>query len=305
VYCLDVKYSVVGHLVIDRVIRDGREYKSLGGAAAYASITAVKNNCYTNIISRVGEDFPDEYILFLARNGIDVSLVKRVKYGSTSYKLIYRDDDREIFLLSRCSSISPEDIPENFSSDIIHIGSVANEVPLNTFQKLCERGKMIVLDVQGFIRSVDDNGRIVYKKWVNAENFLDKVDIVHADYDEGKFITDKKSIVEIIERFIDYGVKIVLITLGRKGAYIGDRNSIFFIPSLVPERVVDETGAGDVYTTIFSLEYFIGKNIVEAASMAAGTVSFLVEEVGIYGIRPIDRCMERAREIMYRARKIL
>jgi len=57
--------------------------------------------------------------------------------------------------------------------------------------------------------------------------------------------------------------------------------------------VVDTTGAGDVFLTVFALELARGTPLEEAAAMAAAAASLRIEKQGFDGLR--DRWVVRSR----------
>ena len=53
---------VVGHFALDVITRRGQPVQgALGGPPAYASLAARKLGASVAVISRVGDDFPEEY----------------------------------------------------------------------------------------------------------------------------------------------------------------------------------------------------------------------------------------------------
>lgn len=287
---------VVGHLVLDFVIRSGKVRKSLGGTAAYSSIALKRYGVDVSIVSRVGHDFPEEYLLFLARNGVDISYVKLSEFKSTSFKLIYEDGQRRLFLASRCGQILPEDLPEILEYDFIHVGPVAGEVPLSTLKELRVCKGIISLDVQGYVRSFK-NGYVTYFCSRESVESLKYVDIVHGDTDEIMVLGRERSIFRAALKLLEVGPKILLVTRGEKGSYIFSRDKYFYVPAPRPRRVIDPTGAGDVYTAIFVACYVVSENILESAMMASAAASLLVEEPGLSGMGTYKEIKKRAESI--------
>ena len=77
-------------------------------------------------------------------------------------------------------------------------------------------------------------------------------------------------------------------TLGEKGSMIYKKgNPILKIPAFKPKKVSDETGAGDVYFSIFLYEFSncdkSWDSIKKVGFLASAAASFLVEKKGPSG----------------------
>ncbi len=76
---------------------------------------------------------------------------------------------------------------------------------------------------------------------------LSKADIVKISDEEVEFLWGKINEKEAADKLIsEYGVKLAMITLGPKGAYLATQNAVAmaFCPSVKP---IDTTGAGDIF----------------------------------------------------------
>ena len=76
----------VGHLTIDRIVLPKKPIPkpTLGGSPTYVSLAARKLDAKVSIISKVGGDFPPEYLTWLKANGVDLSGLKQVRGASTT-----------------------------------------------------------------------------------------------------------------------------------------------------------------------------------------------------------------------------
>ena len=69
----------------------------------------------------------------------------------------------------------------------------------------------------------------------------------------------------------------VLLTLGSQGAWVITPEIVEHVPAVPVEGAVDPTGAGDTYSVTYLVQRVAGAEPVEAARVAAATVSaFLV-----------------------------
>lgn len=302
-----LKCLVIGHLVIDYVVKNRINIRrALGGAAAYCSLALRKYGAEVSIVSKVGEDFPNEYLLFLARNGINISFIKIAKgKRTTSYKLEYFNSERQLTIMGLCEPILPQDVPFDLSPySFIHLGSVAREIPLITVKSIANKYTGVIsVDLQGYVRSFK-NSKVVLEHNSEAMEVLKYVHIVHADNNEASVICKSNDVIEMCLELQSHGPRIVIISLGRNGAYLGYESEVYYIPAAKPRIIVDETGAGDVYTAIFTAHYVITGDVFEAIALAASAVSFLVEDVGFSGLVDKVKMYERIQSVKAGIKKV-
>ncbi|MHA1270310.1 MAG: PfkB family carbohydrate kinase [Candidatus Helarchaeota archaeon] len=287
---------IIGHLCIDEKIIDGKRKRlELGSSVAYASITSVKNNYFnglkTNVVSKIGYDFPIKFLRILKKNKVPIDFIIRADCKSTRYELNYIKEERTSLKLSNvCEKITKNDIPIKLieKSKIIYFALIANEVELDIFKWLKTNfpDKLICLDIQGILRFKRPDNTIFLDKNDDILNSLSYIDILKmADY-EAKVLIDSDNFKHVIKECSKYGPKIVIITSGYKGSLIYDaEKEIYYeIPAIIPKKVVDVTGTGDTYFSSFLSEFYKTKDIKHSGIYAATFVSYLVQKEGLNGM---------------------
>jgi len=93
-------------------------------------------------------------------------------------------------------------------------------------------------------------------------------------------------------------------TMGEKGSMIMKKQKkILKIPAFKPKKVVDETGAGDVYFSIFLYEFVHSDkswaSIKKAAYLASSAASFLIERKGPAGFASKKAVVKRIKKRKY------
>ena len=68
----------------------------------------------------------------------------------------------------------------------------------------------------------------------------------------------------------------MIITLGSQGSLVVEESGAVMVPSYAVERVVDTTGAGDVYNGALAGALSEGAGMVEAATLASAAASMSV-----------------------------
>ena len=107
------------------------------------------------------------------------------------------------------------------------------------------KGKTTSMDV-----TWDTTGR-----WLSViKPCLPHLDLFMPNEKEASLITGQKTPEKMAEFFLKYGVKIAVIKLGAKGAYIRSGNEEFYQTAFESE-VTDTTGAGDSFVAGFLSQY--------------------------------------------------
>jgi len=294
---LDV--ALVGHMVVDTVVRSGEMRKSLGGTVVYGALAALKHNARPLIISKIGEDFPDEYLLFLSNAGVNLSRVKVTRKPSTRFKLVYHNLDRTLYLLSRCEDITAYDIRrEDVADKPVIVGAVIGEVSKDALEYISSRAALTAMDIQGYIRQATEEKEVTLSPSPAIAEAISNTEIIHAELYEAKALWGIEDPLKAGEAFVKTGVAIALITVGEEGSYVVTKERALKVPAARPSAVVDATGSGDVYMTVFTIEYHRTGDLALAAAMASAASSFLVEKKGVAGLRPRWVVKKRAEEVL-------
>ncbi|WP_366078458.1 carbohydrate kinase, partial [Thermococcus sp.] len=214
------------------IIRQGPKVEERLGGGAYYSALVLSRFCTVEILTGFSS-LPEKWLNELERIG-----KLRVVHTSstTTYELTYVSPfDRTLRLLERAEEIRT--IPEK-GYDLILINPVANEVPPSLVSEALDRGKLVVVDAQGFIRTFRD-GRVGLRE-LDA-SFLRGVGVVHAEKGEAEYL-----------RNLSPGdVESLLITNGPNPGVAYHRGRAYrFHP--VKIEVEESTGAGDVFLASFS-----------------------------------------------------
>jgi sugar/nucleoside kinase (ribokinase family) len=279
-----VDVATVGHFSIDSIFlpTSHKPYIILGGSVAYVALSAQRLGAKVSVISKVGGDFPEAYLWWLRREGIDLSSVNRIESVSTTrFELKYSRDlsNRTLRLTSKAPSITVSDVPDAFKAKVVHVASIAGEVEYEVVEKLKKCADFLSLDPQGFLRIFDEGGNVGYGTLTN-KRILELVNIYKSSSEEIISATSLSDINSAIKAIHDFGVEIIIVTLGVKGAILSVEGANYSIPAYSTEKIVDPTGAGDVFIGAFLTEYIQGKDSLWCASVGSAAASVAVEAVG-------------------------
>jgi len=90
-------------------------------------------------------------------------------------------------------------------------------------------------------------------------------------------MSTQKSAIKAVH---DCGVETVIVTLGMKGALLSLEETVYKIPAYKPDKIVDPTGAGDVFIGGFLVEYMRGETLLWCACVGSAVASLVVEAAG-------------------------
>ncbi|ONI46493.1 sugar kinase, partial [Epulopiscium sp. SCG-B10WGA-EpuloA2] len=152
----------------------------------------------------------------------------------------------------------------------------------------------------GAIISYDPNYRAPL--WISEEVAqeqmrlpLNLVDIIKISDEECELLTGETDIFIAAEILAAKGIKIVVITLGKDGALVGNKDCAGTISGFIPNKVADTTGAGDafwggflysIYTSGKSLEQITFDELCKYAKFSNAVASLCVENFGAIKAMP-------------------
>ena len=97
--------TLIGHVAIDRVITIQGERQQLGGPPTYFSLVSELLGYQPKVITKVGADFPEDYIRQLSQTGVDVRDFISADSKTTRFILDYRQSKRRLSVESVCDNI--------------------------------------------------------------------------------------------------------------------------------------------------------------------------------------------------------
>jgi len=272
----------VGHFAIDHIFspKIATSKPTLGGSPTYVSLAATKLGAKVSVISKVGGDFPSEYVKWLKTNEVDLSGLKRVRDASTTrFLLKYEKQRRQLQLKNQAPLIYPKDILSSLQAKAIHVAPIANELSQGVIDKLRGLTAILSLDPQGFVRKFDEQRNVRLGKWENPQ-VLQQIDIYKSSLDEIKAVTGLADLHLAVQRIHEYGAKTIVVTKGMKGSTLFFDEELHEIPACKPKVVQDVTGAGDALIGAFLAEYVKEKDPVWCACVGSASASFVVEGLG-------------------------
>ena len=278
-----MKVAILSNLVVDEIVsRDMKSSQSLGGPAAYCGITASKFGFDTTLFTHFGKDLDTKYLEYLKKQGISFNVTNSLNQPTTRFILRNFENDRELILESKCSALDIEEI-KSAKSDCWIISPVFDEVSLDIIQYLAsarEKNQFIMLDPQGYTRSVDSAGRISIRS--NIDIPINNVNGIKLDSQEISCFTNGLQGIDGMKKIHSkYKIDYVLYTEDQI-IHLLERERRYWL-KLPKIETSDSTGLGDIIVSSFACTIVKEKDSVWAFCFAAGalTAALQTKEVGI------------------------
>ena len=273
---------VVGTVAFDAIETPfGKTDKIIGGAATYIALSSSFFTKKINLVSVVGDDFPQDVIKMLQNRGVD-SEGLQIKKGEKSFfwaGKYHNDMNSRDTLTTELNVLADFDpiIPAAYQNDeFVMLGNLTPIVQEKVLAQMKTKPKLVVLDTMNFCMDIalDDLKRV-----------LKKVDVLTINDAEARQLSGEYSLPKAAQKILLMGPKYLIIKKGEHGALLFDKEQVFFAPALPLEDVFDPTGAGDTFAGGFigylaQTKDISFDNMKRAIIYGSAMASFCVEKFG-------------------------
>lgn len=254
--------------------------KYIGGAPLNFAAHFSRHSGDAYMLSALGDDELGRDALNVLRNwGISVNYVSKSEHPTGRCLVTLDENSLPAYSLVEnvaWDNITAENLDEEF--DVLYFGTLAlrDVKNIKTLKKVLKKEyREIFCDVnlrppfysKESVNFVFENATIVK---ISDEELPKVLAFVGIDEDDcGKVC------FEIERKFPN--IKIVIITLGQKGAVAYDGSKMFRVPA-IPCEVVSTVGAGDSFSASFLWKYMSGETVEESLIHASKIASFVVSQ---------------------------
>lgn len=273
---------VVGTVAFDAIETPfGKTDKIVGGAASYIALASSYFTKEINLVSVVGDDFPQEFMNTLKGQGVNLDGLQ-IKQGEKSFFWSgrYHNDmnsrdtlDTQLNVLGDFDPI----VPESYKNcEFLMLGNLMPAVQQKVLSQLSKRPKLIVLDTMNFWMDI---------AMPELMETLKGIDVLTINDSEARQLSGEYSLVKAAQKILAMGPKVLVIKKGEHGALLFNKDEVFFAPALPLEDVFDPTGAGDSFAGGFigylaKTKDISFENMKRAIIFGSAMASFTVEKFG-------------------------
>lgn len=266
----------------------GRSMEISGGSAANSMAGIASLGGKPAFIGKVGDDLLGRAFSHeLKAAGVDFySGSQKTVTLPTALSLILVTPDAQRTMntyLGACTELGPDDIDEDLiaSSDVLYIEGYQWDAPQAkaAIRKACvaakSAGNKVALSLSDpFVvdRHRDDLLQLIY----------DHVDLIFGNEEE-VFRLYKTTDFDTAVSRLRQSNTLACMTLGARGAIVVDTMATATVAASPVEKVIDTTGAGDLFAAGFLYGYTSGRDLVRCAKIGALAAS---EIIGHMGARP-------------------
>ena len=109
---------------------------------------------------------------------------------------------------------------------------------------------------------------------------LSYVDYFFPNFDEACLMTGEKEEDKVADKLYSYGIKNVVMKIGKRGCYIRNKDGVMIVPACKGITAIDTIGAGDNFASGFIAALLQGKNLKECGEYANCTAAIAVQHPG-------------------------
>lgn len=262
--------TALGEMLIDFTMQGRNEQgqrifaQNAGGAPANVMAAMAKLGARTAFIGKAGNDMHGRFLKeTLEQCGINsTGFTLSDDYFTTLAFVDVKPDGEREFSFARNHGadkmLEKSDVPLELirSSGILHIGSIsltdepARSTTLFAVQKAKEAGCVISYD-PNYRASLWKSEELAKKQ---MRSMISYADLMKISEEETLLLTGESDYQKAAEVLIQSGVKIVVVTLGKLGAYVRTRQGGQLVKGF-RNQAVDATGAGDAFWGGFLFQF--------------------------------------------------
>ncbi len=268
----------------------GKAERVIGGAATYISLAASYFTKDINLVSVVGDDFPDAELKYLRKRGVNLEGLD-IKEGEKSFFWAgrYHDNmnsrDTLTTELNVLADFNPK-LPVGYrDAKYLMLGNLTPEIQMKVVKQMTKKPKLIALDTMNFWMDV---------AMPSLKKVLKKVDLLTINDEEARQLSGEYSLVKAAKVIHKMGPEVLVIKKGEHGALLFMEGKMFFAPAMPLAEVFDPTGAGDTFAGGFmgflaSTSSLNFENFKRAMIYGSAMASFCVEEFGITRLKTLNK----------------
>ena len=266
---------ILGSVALDTIeTKYGKAENLLGGSATYATIAA---GLYGDAIpvGIVGDDFPKDGLDIFEKFSKNLKDLDQQPGGTFKWGGKYHEngDDRDTLFtdLGVFENFNPSIHTSNKNASWLFLANIHPSLQLSVLEQ-CTNAPLVVTDTMNL--------------WIDStpeelKKIISKTNILLINESELHLLTKEQNVDRSIKEALSMGPEKVIVKFGSKGAKCFSENENIAVGVYPVKKVIDPTGAGDVFGGGFISGLVDGLSIKEAMLRGSALASFCIEDFGV------------------------
>ena len=266
---------ILGSVALDTIeTKYGKAENLLGGSATYATIAA---GLYGDAIpvGIVGDDFPKDGLDIFEKFSKNLKDLDQQPGGTFKWGGKYHEngDDRDTLFtdLGVFENFNPSIHNSNKNASWLFLANIHPSLQLSVL-KQCTNAPLVVTDTMNL--------------WIDStpeelKKIISKTNILLINESELHLLTKEQNVDKSIKEVLSMGPEKVIVKFGSKGAKCFSENENIAVGVYPVKKVIDPTGAGDVFGGGFISGLVDGLSVKEAMLRGSALASFCIEDFGV------------------------
>ena len=266
---------ILGSVALDTIeTKYGKAENLLGGSATYATIAA---GLYGDAIpvGIVGDDFPKDGLDIFEKFSKNLKDLDQQPGGTFKWGGKYHEngDDRDTLFtdLGVFENFNPSIHTSNKNASWLFLANIHPSLQLSVLEQ-CTNAPLVVTDTMNL--------------WIDStseelKKIISKTNILLINESELHLLTKEQNVDKSIKEVLSMGPEKVIVKFGSKGAKCFSENENIAVGVYPVRKVIDPTGAGDVFGGGFISGLVDGLSVKEAMLRGSALASFCIEDFGV------------------------
>jgi len=266
---------ILGSVALDTIeTKYGKAESLLGGSATYATIAA---GLYGDAIpvGIVGDDFPKYGLAIFEKFSKNLKDLDQQPGGTFKWGGKYHEngDDRDTLFtdLGVFENFNPSIHASNRNASWLFLANIHPSLQLSVLEQ-CTNSPLVVTDTMNL--------------WIDTtpeelRKIISKTNIFLINESELHLLTKGQNIDRSVKEVLSMGPEKVIVKFGSKGAKCFSKIENIDVGVYPVRKVIDPTGAGDVFGGGFISGLVDGLSIKDAMLRGSALASFCIEDFGV------------------------
>ena len=288
---------ILGSFIYDSISTPfGSRQRILGGSANYATLATAFYQKPISVVGSIGRDYQESDLEKLMVRGVDTSHIYVVEDQTAHWEGHYDETLNEAKTLNEADFIRVfskhcEDLrlslqSASFQSSYVLLGNTAPDLQMAVLNQVAKQPLVVGYDTRdAWIHQRQQRDKI--------KEILKRVDILFVNEEECRLLAQTQNTLDATLKLQALGPRAIIIKRGEYGFLLAYQGQILSLPAFPLKKVVDTTGAGDVFAgavmgfLMQSAPHLNKKLLGEACLHGTVVASFVVEGFGLLPLENI------------------